>query len=90
LRGKRLRGVSYTVGGTSTDEFDFCTLLFGGSPLADLSRILARDSSHPTTMVLVRNLGVKIRYEISLTIYETVSRKSSPLCLRGKRLRDVS
>ena len=36
-----------TVGGTSTDEFDFCTLLFGGSPLADPSRILARDSSHP-------------------------------------------
>ena len=35
------------VGGTSTDEFDFCTLLFGGSPLADPSRILARDSSHP-------------------------------------------
>jgi len=40
--------------------------------------------------VLVRNLGVKIQYEISLTIYETVSRKSSPQCLRGKRLRGVS
>ena len=40
------RGLFCTVGGMSTDEFDFCTLLFGGSPLADLRRILARDSSH--------------------------------------------
>jgi len=29
------KGLLSTVGGTSTDEFDFCTLLFGGSPLAE-------------------------------------------------------
>ena len=52
-----------TVGGTSTDEFDFCTLLFGGSPLADPSRVLARDSSHPIYDSPSKRYGTRLVYQ---------------------------